>query len=234
MRLNRRRSNGFTLLEVMTALSITSLVLGSTFLLLSAGIKGRLIAHARISDQERGRRAMAWVADRARQINYDVAQAFVIPRCDDGLLSRGSATGRGASEAFSFRAVLDESDGRLTYSYYVDNIPTSPTFKSLMEETRGECGDPLIALIALTPPIVKVDAPSNGCAGPTMGFGFRYFDGNGNPILTITDANASTVRSIRMSMTVQARSILDRRAILPETRQLEEQCYETIMTLRGP
>jgi prepilin-type N-terminal cleavage/methylation domain-containing protein len=232
--MKRRRSNGFTLLEVMTALSITSLVLGTTYLLLSAGIKGRLIVHARISDQERGRRAMAWVADRARQITYDASKAFVVPRCDAGFLSRGTATGRGSAEALAFRAILDETVGRRTYAYYVDNDPTSPTFKSLMEETRGECGDPLLGLIALTPPIVKVNVPSNGCAGPAMGFGFEYYDGGGSQITNITDANASTVRSVSLSMTVQARSILDPSASPPETRRLEEQCYQTIITLRGP
>src|SRR3972149_6824577 len=93
-----RRDRGTTLIEVLTALAIASIVTTSLHLLVGSAIKARLIVNARVADQEQGRLALAFLADRLRQVNYDPRAA-----CPQGVLRIGS--GNGFSQRLAFRAV---------------------------------------------------------------------------------------------------------------------------------
>jgi prepilin-type N-terminal cleavage/methylation domain-containing protein len=201
----RRRDRGTTLIEVITALSVMSIVVSSLYLLLGAGVRGRLIVHARVSDQERGRVALAWIADRVRQAAYDGEAA-----CPDGLLVAGS--GDGFDQRLAFRAVVDGrlSPPRRVYVYYAQD-------RVLWEEVVAEAGRSCVAEAtraapqarrrALTPNIVKA-------------LQFEYIDGHG---LSTTDLG--TVRSVGITLALETPSTPGR---------TEVQTYRTMVTLRGP
>lgn len=188
--LESRARAGVALVDVLSTLAIASLVTASLFLLMGTTIKGRFITHARVSDQERGRQAMAWLADRMRQVNYDAAAT-----CRDGLVRIGS--GNGFSARLAFRAVIDraQSPPRRTYVYFVEN-------RTLWENVLAECADDSVrgAPTALTPPIV--DALT-----------LTYYDGAGTAITNPTDAYR--VQTVRLTITVSAASALGR---APETQ----------------
>ncbi|MDR7482750.1 MAG: hypothetical protein QN183_03890 [Armatimonadota bacterium] len=208
-----RRAEGLTLIELVSSLAIAALVVSSLYLLLSAVIRGRFIVHARVSDQERARQAMAWLADRVRQVNYDADRP-----CPEGFLVIG--TGNGFGQRLAFHAILEDRsppgappDDRLRYVYYVEN-------QTLYQETRPEevepCTDevttrtaPDPSRIALTPPIVQ------------SGGGFVYLDRDGN-----VTADRRQVHSLRITMTVEAASAAG--------RPPERQTYQTVVSLRGP
>jgi hypothetical protein len=187
-------------------LAVVSLVVGSLFLLLGAGVKGRLIIHARVSDQERGRQALTWVADRVRQAAYDAQAA-----CPDGFVLIGN--GNGYDQRVAFRATIDAQmdPPRRTYAYYVQD-------RTLWQETlAADSAPPCTAeagrstpdprRIALTPPVVRV-------------FDLDYLDRNGQPALA-----PSAVRSVRITLAVEAEATPGR---------VESQTYQTIVTARTP
>jgi len=209
-----RRADGLTLVELVSSLAIAALVISSIYLLLSAVIRGRFIVHARVSDQERGRQTMAWLANRLRQVNYDPLRP-----CPDGFLLTGN--GNGFAQRLAFHAILEDEDppgalpdDRLRYVYYVEG-------QTLYQEVRSEEAPPLCnddealrpspdftARVALTPPIVQ-------------GGGFSYLDRNGAP-----ETDPTLIHSLRITMTVEADSAYGRAP--------EQQTYETVISLRGP
>ena len=215
-----RRSDGLTLIELVSTLAIATLIVSSIYLLLGSMIRGRMIVHARVSDQERARQAMAWLADRTRQVNYDSTRA-----CPEGFLRIGN--GNGFAQRLSFRAILQEPV-RLTYVYYVEG-------QTLWQETRSQetsalCADessrtsPDLNRIALTPPIVQPGGA--GCTAPTWRF-FCYFDEAGCPLGTpgCPPLDPNRVQSVGITMTVQAQST---------SGQLELQTFQTATVVRGP
>ena len=200
------RARGLTLIEVMTALAIVGAVSSSLYMLLGAGIKGYLIEHARVTDQQQARRGIASVANAVRQANAD-PQAI----CPEGFLLTGS--GNGFPQRLAVRAILDErpDQARQTYVYYVEGRTLWQ--ETLAQETAANCGEeatrtePDSARIALSPPIVGA-------------FELSYLDRNGVPTST-----PALVRSVRITLTVEGRSI---------ARHLESETYQATVTARGP
>jgi hypothetical protein len=201
-----RAAAGTTLIEFISMLSVIALVVGSLFLLIGAGVKGRLIVRARVSDQERGRQALTWLADRVRQANYDPQAA-----CPDGFVLAGN--GNGFEQRLAFRATIDErmDPPRRTLVYYVQNrtlwqetLPAD-TVPPCVGEAARSYPDP--HRVALTPPVVRA-------------FDLSYLDGNGQPAST-----PAAVRSVRITLTVEAQATPGR---------LESQTYQTVVTVRAP
>jgi prepilin-type N-terminal cleavage/methylation domain-containing protein len=214
-----RRADGVTLIEFVVSLAIAALVLSSIYLLLGAVIKGRFIAHARVSDQERARQAMAWLADRLRQVNYDQDRP-----CPEGFILIGN--GDTFAGRLAFRAILEDPTRR-TYVYYVEGPAGQQT---LYQETRDQedptlCADEttrtgpdLAGRIALTPPIVQ--SAGSTCTASPFRF-FCYFDENG-----VERTDPTLVHSMRITMSVEARSL--------SGQPPERQTYQTVASLRGP
>lgn len=197
---------GMTLIEVITVLAIAGVVTSSLYLLLGAGIKGYLIAHARVSDEQHSRLALTWIADRLRQASNDPGA-----RCPEGFALAGDGSSFPRRLAFRATADLNPSPGRQAYAYYVDH-------RTLWQETRTEesetdCGQELARKVPardrtpLTAPLVRA-------------FSLAYLDREGRPT---TDPGA--VRSVRLTLTVEAPSFAGR---------VEAQTYETLVTVRGP
>lgn len=195
-----------TLIELVTALAIAGVVTSSLYLLVGAGIKGYLIAHARISDQAHARQALFWVADRIRQAADDPLQP-----CPDRFLRIGD--GAGFSERLAFRAVLDErlTPPRRTYAYYVDGGTLWEETRD--QESRTQCSEeagrtrPDSGRVALTPSVVRA-------------FRLTYLDQRG-----ISTSTPALVRAVQISLTVETASVSGR---------LESQSYQTVVGVRGP
>ena len=194
-----------TLLEVITVLAIAGVVTSSLYLLLGAAIKGYLIAHARIADEERARQALTWLTDRLRQASADPNAA-----CQEGFVRLG--TGSGFDQRLVFRAVADErlTPPRQTYVFYVED-------GTLWQETRGEAPDPCReegartapdpARLPLTPPVIR-------------DFALAYLDRQGRPTSLPT-----LVRSVQVTLALEAPAM---------GGQAEAQTYQTVATVRAP
>ena len=201
-----RTRAGMTLIEVVTVLAIAGIVTSTLYILLGAGIKGYLIAHARVSDQEQGRHALNWIAERVRQAVY-APDAL----CPEGILLAGN--GNQFPERLAFRAVLDESlaPPRRTTVYYLEGRTVWE--ETLVQETAGACpaegsrAVPDRNRVALTAPVVRA-------------FKLAYLDRNGNPT-----RSADLARAVRITVSVETTSLSGRG---------ESQTYETLATLRGP
>lgn len=197
---------GTTLIEVLTALAIASIVTSSLYLLVGSTIKARLIVSARVSDQERGRVALGWLADRLRQVNYDASAA-----CPEGFVRLGS--GRGFDERVAFRAVVDEglTPPRRTYVFYLDR--ESLWQETFTQEATEQCSEE--AVRPSPSPARVVVAPAT-----VQDFRLRYLDANGVEII-----DPARVRLVRISLTVRATGASGR---------LESQTHETTVAVRGP
>ncbi len=200
------RQVGTTLIEVLTALAIGTIVTSSLYLLVGTTIKARLIVTARVSDQERARLALAWLSDRIRQVNTDPQAA-----CPEGVLRAGHGTT--FAQRLAFRAVVDESldPARRTYAYYLENQTLWQ--ETLVQESPDQCTDEIVR---------SLPDPGRGAILPSTVRAFRliYLDTAGSPT-----ADPVHVRLIRISLTVQATGASGR----PEA-----QTYETTVALRGP
>jgi len=201
-----RRDRGTTLIEVLTALAIASIVTTSLHLLVGNAIKARLIVNARVADQEQGRLALAFLADRLRQVNYDPRAA-----CPQGVLRIGS--GNAFSQRLAFRAVLDETQNppRSTYVYYLEG---QTLWQEILEqESPDQCAreqdrlSPQRERVAITPPIVSA-------------FRVSYLSADG-----AATTDLERVRLIRIVLTVQATGASGRQ---------EAQTYATTVGIRGP
>ncbi len=201
-----RNCPGMTLIEVVTVMAIAGVVTSSLYLLLGAGVKGYLIAHARVADEQHARLALTWLADRLRQASNDPHAP-----CPDAF----ALTGDGSSFArrLAFRASADLNPGpfRQTYVYYLEN-------RTLWQETRTEesesdCARELARIAPdrdrtpLTAPLVRA-------------FSLAYLDRYGHPA-----AGPGSIRSVRFALTVEAPSFAGR---------METQTYETLITVRDP
>ncbi len=201
-----RRDRGTTLIEVLTALAIASIVTTSLHLLVGSAIKARLIVNARVADQEQGRLALAFLADRLRQVNYDPRAA-----CPQGLLHIGN--GGGFSQRLAFRAILDETlnPPRRTYAYYLERQTLWQ--ETLEQESPDQCAREQDRLslqrerVAITPPIVSA-------------FRVSYLSADG-----AATTDPERVRLIRIVLTVQATGASGRQ---------EAQTYTTTVGIRGP
>jgi prepilin-type N-terminal cleavage/methylation domain-containing protein len=195
-----------TLIEVITVLAIAGVVASTLYLLLGAGVKGYLIAHARVADEQHARLALTWMADRLRQASNDPHAP-----CPEAFMLTGDGNGYARRLAFRATADLDPGPRRQTYAYYVEN-------RTLWQETRAEdsdadCGREVAGIrpapdrTALTAPLVRV-------------FSLAYLDRDGSPA-----AEPGAVRSVRLTLAVEAPSFAGR---------VETQTYETLVTVRGP
>ena len=197
---------GMTLIEIITVLAIAGVVTSSLYLLLGAGVKGYLIAHARVADEQHARLALTWIADRLRQANNDshapCPQAFA-------LVGDGSSY----AQRLAFRGPAERNAGHLrqTYAFYLEN-------RTLWQETRTEesgadCDGerartrPATDRNALTAPLVRA-------------LSLAYLDREGRPA-----GDRDAVRSVRLTVAVEAPSFAGR---------TEAQTYETLVTVRGP
>jgi hypothetical protein len=198
-------ARGATLIELVTSLAVMAVVVASLYLLLGAGIKGRLIVHARVSDQERGRHALTWIADRLRQAGYDPQAA-----CPDGLVRAGS--GQGFEQRLAFRATVDDAmtPPRRLYVYYAEGgtlweeVWIDGAETACFEEVGRVAPDR--ARVAVTSRIVR-------------GFSLTYFDRDGAPAQDL-----ARVRSVGMTLRLESESTPGR---------LETQVYRTLVTIRG-
>lgn len=176
-----------TLIEVVTVLAIAGVVTSSLYLLLGAGIKGYLIAHARVADEQHARLALTWIADRLRQASSDAQvrcpRAFV-------LIGDGSSYAR----RLAFRASTDPNPGRQLFAFYLED-------RTVWQETRTEESDagcdaerarPAADRSALTAPLVRT-------------FSLAYLDREGRR----TD-DPDAVRSVRLTLAVEAPSFAGR------------------------
>ena len=196
---------GMTLIEVITVLAIAGVVASSLYLLLGAGIKGYLIAHARVADEQHARLALTWIADRLRQAGRDPHAP-----CPDAFVLTGD--GSGYARRLTFRATAGPGPGpsRQTFAYYVENRVVWE--ETRMEHSEADCGDELARTVpardrsALTAPLVRA-------------FSLAYLDRHGRPA-----AEPGAVRSVRLALAVDAQSFAGR---------TEAQTYATLVTVRG-
>lgn len=195
-----------TLIEVVTTLAISGIVIGSLYLLVGAAVKGYQLTYGRIESQQEGSKAITWIADRVREALYDPEAA-----CPAGLLLAGD--GNEFAHRLAFRAIADENRvgrGR-TYVYYREG-------STLWEETfdqqsARQCAEEIGRALPdpgrrpLTPSIVKT-------------FSLAYLDQRG--ALT---ADPDLVRLIQITLVVDT-------SAPPGHSQPE--AYETVVHIRGP
>jgi|GEM_PF-6179934 len=199
-------SCGTTLIELLAAITIGTMVLGILYMLVDASARSRAVVNARVADTEQGRQVLAWMADRLRQARYDSLAA-----CPEGLILMGS--GDGFPQRLAFRAVLDETvvPGRRIFAFYREG-------GTLWQETRAEdareaCDAEAMRTApdpnrtALTAPIVKT-------------FALQFFGPDGRPA-----TSPAGVRSIGITLRLEAPAI---------ARRVEGQTFNTSVTIRGP
>ena len=193
-----------TLIEVVTVLAIAGVVTSSLYLLLGAGIKGYLIAHARVTDEQHARLALTWMAERLRQASNDS-----LARCPQAFVLAGD--GSSYARRLAFRAGADPNLSRQIYAFYLEH-------RTLWQETRTEESDggcaaerartlPAADRNALTAPLVRA-------------FSLAYLARDGRPT-----EDPDAVRSVRLTLAVEAPSFAGR---------VEAQTYDTLVTVRGP
>lgn len=201
-----RGARGATLIELLTAIVIGTLVLGILYMLIDAAARSRAVVDARAADAEQGRQALAWVGDRLRQAGYDPLAV-----CPEGLILAGS--GGGFDERLAFRATIDEAatPRRRIYTFYLED-------GTIWQETRSEdsadaCGGETARTVpdpnrtALTEPIVET-------------FSLQYFGADGQPATA-----PQAVRSVGITIRLGAPSTAGR---------LEAQTFQSTVTIRGP
>ncbi|MDR7521814.1 MAG: prepilin-type N-terminal cleavage/methylation domain-containing protein [Armatimonadota bacterium] len=193
-----RGERGLTLVEVIAAMAIGSLVLSTIYLALGTAIKARLLVWSQVHNQQHGRLVIQWMADRLRQAGYAVSPASPLPRCQDALVAEDPALRPTASQIY-FNTDLDGAGAGAptqTIGFRVGRESAGGTMVNVVEESVADCTSGAPSRVSSV-----TDPTSVAIASLT----FDYYDASGTPVTDLaTPDSIRTIRMVRITLVEQA------------------------------
>lgn len=210
---------GMTLVEVLAALAIGSLVMATIYLALGTAIRARLLVESTVHNQQHGRLVIQWVADRLRQAGYAVSPGSTIPRCRDAIVAEDSTLTPTATRVF-FNTDLD-GDGAgnptQTIGFGLGTETVGGAAVNVVQESVTDCVSGAMTRIASV-----TDPTSVAIASLT----FEYYDSNGAVVVdTTTPAAIRSIRMVRVTMVERAAA---------GALGSREQTWTVLVNLRNP
>jgi len=187
-----RRSScesGFTLLEVVTAVSITVLAFASIHFAAGTAVVGKLLAASAVANAQQGRQAVAWIADRVRQAGFRTSNS-AIGRCQDRMpVEPGYLP---TASALWINADVDDEGAPETLGFRIETVAGVPAVTETV--IPCEAGGRAIDQPITSPTSVRAEALT-----------FRYFDAAGAELTNpSTSAEIRAIRLVTVSLDVEA------------------------------
>ncbi|MDR7555689.1 MAG: prepilin-type N-terminal cleavage/methylation domain-containing protein [Armatimonadota bacterium] len=186
-----RAQAGISLVEVVVAMVIMTVVIGTIATLVGAAVRSKMIVASRSSDTETARQALEMMSERLRNAGLYIDPAAQPDRCDDMVVAKDPALRPTATQLYVageiFNTNTTAGDEVIVLGYRLDG--------GRIVEDRSACA-------AWAPTTADVSNP----AVVVTSLLFRYFGPSGGEIAVPT-ADEEAIRSIRMvqiSLTVRA------------------------------
>ncbi len=182
----RAGERGLTLIEVLAALAIGSLVLSTIYLALGTAIRSRLLVASTLQSQQHGRLVVQWLGDRVRQAGYAVNYNSPIPRCRDALVVEDGSLNP-ASAALYFNTDL-AGDGTVeTIGFRLGTETVGGATVNVIQQSVTDCTSGAAEQVASITDPTSVSIVS---------FAFTYYNGSGGQVTDLV--SPTSIRSIRM------------------------------------
>lgn len=188
----RRYEAGNTLLEVLVALTVMVLLVGTLSILVGAAVRGKMIVSVRSADTETARRTLEWMSERLRNAGLNtLPSAQAEPRCRDMVVAQVDSLRPTASQVYVSGEIFntDTVAGNevITLGYRLRG-------GSVIEESASCSGGWVPVVSGVSNPRITVTQ-----------LAFRYFTRNGDEV-TVPTGDLEAIRSIRtilITLTVQ-------------------------------
>ncbi|MDR7482736.1 MAG: prepilin-type N-terminal cleavage/methylation domain-containing protein [Armatimonadota bacterium] len=187
----RHGQAGISLVEVMVAMVIMTVVIGTIATLVGASVRSKMIVASRSSDTETARQTLEMMSERLRNAGLNIDPAAQPDRCDDMVVAKDPALRPTATQLYVageiFNSNTTAGDQVIVLGYRLTG--------GRIVEDRSACG-------VWAPTTSDVSNP-----GITVtSLLFRYFGSSGGEI-TVPTTDEEAIRSIRVvqiSLTVRA------------------------------
>ncbi|MDI6773552.1 MAG: prepilin-type N-terminal cleavage/methylation domain-containing protein [bacterium] len=210
---------GMTLVEVLAALAIGSLVVATIYLALGTAIRARLLVESTVHNQQHGRLVIQWVADRLRQAGYAVSPASTIPRCRDAIVAEDGALTPTATRLY-FNTDLDGlgvGNPTQTIGFRLGTETVGGNAVNVVQESVTDCAGGASERVASVtdPTSVAIDSLT-----------FEYYDSSGAVVVNpTTPAAIQSIRMVRVTMVERAAA---------GALGMREQTWTVLVNLRNP
>ena len=190
-RARHRGQAGISLVEVVVAMVIMTVVVGTIATLVGASVRSKMIVASRSSDTETARQALEMMSERLRNAGLYIDPAVQPDRCDDMVVAKDPALRPTATQLYVageiFNANTTAGDEVIVLGYRLDGgrIVEDRSGCAVWAPTTADVSNPAIVVTSLL---------------------FRYFGPSGGEIAVPT-ADEEAIRSIRavqISLTVRA------------------------------
>lgn len=210
---------GMTLVEVLAALAIGSLVMATIYLALGTAIRARLLVESTVHNQQHGRLVIQWVADRLRQAGYAVSPASTIPRCRDAIVVEDGALTPTATRLY-FNTDLDgvgSGNPTQTIGFGLGTETVGGTAVNVVQESVTDCVN------GATERLASVTDPTSVAIASLT---FEYYDSSGAVVVNpTTPAAIRSIRMVRITMVERAAA---------GALGSREQTWTVLVNLRNP
>lgn len=210
---------GMTLVEVLAALAVGSLVMATIYLAMGTAIRSRLLVESTVHNQQHGRLVIQWVADRLRQAGYAVSPASAIPRCRDAIVAEDGALTPTPTRLY-FNTDLDGvgfGNPTQTIGFRLGTETVGGTSVNVVQESVTDCTDGALERVASL-----TDPTSVAIASLT----FEYYNSSGAVVVNpTTPAAIQSIRMVRITMVEQAAA---------GALGSREQTWTVLVNLRNP
>lgn len=212
----RESERGTTLIEVVAALTIGSLLMSTMYLAIGTAVRSRLLVDSTIHHQQHGRLIVQWLGDRIRQAGYGVDTGSSLPRCRDALVVEDAPLRPTATQLyFNTDVAADGTTETIGFQIGTEAVAGSPV--NVVQQSTQNCTAGAITQTA------SVTDPTTIAI---LSLTFTYYNAAG---AVVTDLiTPSSIRSIRM-----VRITLVERAFAG-AQGPRDQTWTTLLQLRNP
>ncbi len=183
---HRRGERGVTLIELLAALTIGTLVLSSIYLAIGTAVRSHLLVQSTLRNQQHGRLVVQWLGDRIRQAGYRVDTASPLPRCRDALVVEDASL-RPTATYLYFNSDIADDGTTETIGYRVGTETAGGSPVNIVEQLVTNC---------TTGAVTQVASVTDPTSIAILSLTFTYYNVSG---AVVTDlVTPSSIRSIRM------------------------------------
>lgn len=212
----RLHERGTSLIELLAALTIGSLLMSTIYLAIGTAVRSRLLVDSTIRNQQHGRLIVQWLGDRMRQAGYAVSTGSALPRCRDAIVVE-DATLTPTATRFYFNTDVAVDGTSETIGYEIGTEVVNGSSINIVEERVTNC------TVGATTQTSSVTDPTSIAI---LSLTFTYYSVSG---AVVTDlVTPSSIRSIRM-----VRITLVERANAG-AQGPRDQTWSTMIQLRNP
>ena len=191
----RLGERGLTLIEVLAAMTVGTLVLSSVYLAVGTAVRSRLLVQSTLHNQQHGRLIVQWMGDRIRQAGYAVTPSSSIPRCRDALVVEDGAYTPTAS-ALYFNTDLANDGTPETIGFRLDTESVGVQSIAVVQQSGTDCA------AGATEQLANVTDPTSV---QIVSLTFTYYNASGAEVTDlVTPASIRSIRMVRITLVERA------------------------------